>query len=74
MDLLFRINDGGTCVVFSTHDHEIVKTFGERVMIVQGGRIRADVDWQEISFYGGGGIATLTRNQHMHVAQRCDSG
>ena len=42
IDLLFRINDGGTCVIFSTHDHGIVKTFGERVMIVQDGRLVSD--------------------------------
>jgi len=42
IDLLFRINDGGTCVVFSTHDHDIVKTFGERVIVVAGGRIVSD--------------------------------
>ena len=43
IDLLFRINDGGTCVVFSTHDHQIVKSFGERVIVVQDGRIASDV-------------------------------
>ena len=42
IDLLFRINDGGTCVVFSTHDHEIVKSFGQRVIVVQDGRIVSD--------------------------------
>jgi len=44
IDLLFRINEGGTCVVFSTHDHEIVKTFGQRVMVVDGGRVVSDVE------------------------------
>ncbi len=43
IDLLFRINDGGTCVVFSTHDHQIVKTFGQRVIVIQDGRIASDV-------------------------------
>ena len=42
IDLLFRINDGGTCVVFSTHDHGIVKSFGQRVMIVRDGRLVSD--------------------------------
>jgi len=42
IDLLFRINDGGTCVIFSTHDHEIVKTFGQRVMVIQDGRLVSD--------------------------------
>ena len=42
IDLLFRINDGGTCVIFSTHDHEIVKTFGQRVMVFRDGRLASD--------------------------------
>jgi cell division transport system ATP-binding protein len=44
IDLLFRINDGGTCVIFSTHDHEIVKTFGQRVMVIDDGRLVSDVE------------------------------
>ncbi|MEZ4387783.1 MAG: cell division ATP-binding protein FtsE [Candidatus Krumholzibacteriia bacterium] len=42
IDLLFRINDGGTCVIFSTHDHEIVKTFGQRVMLFRDGKLVSD--------------------------------
>lgn len=42
IDLLFRINDSGTCVIFSTHDHEIVKTFGQRVMVVKDGTLFSD--------------------------------
>jgi cell division transport system ATP-binding protein len=40
--LLFRINDSGTCVIFSTHDHEVVKTFGQRVLLVEEGRLVSD--------------------------------
>jgi len=42
IDLLIRINDGGTSVIFSTHDHEIVKTFGRRVIVIDEGRIISD--------------------------------
>ena len=42
IDLLFRINDTGTSVVFSTHDHQIVKSFGQRVIVVNKGRIESD--------------------------------
>ncbi len=42
IDLLFRFNDAGTCVIFSTHDHEIVKTFGRRVIVLERGRIVSD--------------------------------
>ena len=44
IDLLFRFNDGGTCVIFSTHDHEIVKTFGQRVMVIKDGKLASDVE------------------------------
>ncbi|MCB1185077.1 ATP-binding cassette domain-containing protein [bacterium] len=47
IDLLFRINDGGTSVIFSTHDHQIVKTFGQRVLVVTDGRILSDVRRRE---------------------------
>ncbi|MCP4574501.1 MAG: ATP-binding cassette domain-containing protein [bacterium] len=40
--LLFRINDAGTCVIFSTHDHGIVRTFGERVIVVRDGKLVSD--------------------------------
>ncbi len=42
IDLLFRINDAGTSVLFSTHDHGIVKTFGQRVIVINNGRIESD--------------------------------
>ena len=42
IDLLFRINDSGTSVVFSTHDHDIVKSFGQRVIVMNKGRIESD--------------------------------
>ena len=42
IDLLFRINDAGTCVVFSTHDQDIVRSFGQRVIVINNGRITSD--------------------------------
>ncbi len=42
VDLLFEINDGGTCVVFSTHDHDIVRSFGRRVLLLEHGRLVSD--------------------------------
>jgi cell division transport system ATP-binding protein len=42
IDLLFQINDSGTCVIFSTHDHEIVKTFGQRVIVLDSGCLISD--------------------------------
>ncbi len=42
LDLLFQVNDGGACVILSTHDHDIVKTFGQRVLVVDQGRLVSD--------------------------------
>jgi len=42
VDLLFEINDAGTCVVFSTHDHDIVKSFGQRVLVLEQGALVSD--------------------------------
>ncbi len=43
IDLLFRINNAGTAVVMCTHDHIMVRQYGERVVKLEGGRITADV-------------------------------
>jgi len=42
IDLLFRINDAGTIVVFSTHDHGIGKAVGQRGIVINKGRIESD--------------------------------
>jgi cell division transport system ATP-binding protein len=44
LDLLFRINAQGTAVVMSTHDHLMVRQYGERVISISGGRIIADLE------------------------------
>ena len=44
IDLLFRINASGTSVVMSTHDHHMVRQYGERVVYLEDGRLVGDVD------------------------------
>ena len=43
IDLLFRINNAGTAVVMCTHDHIMVRQYGERVVKLEDGCITADV-------------------------------
>ncbi len=43
IDLLFRINNAGTAVIMCTHDHIMVRQYGERVVKLEEGRITADV-------------------------------
>jgi cell division transport system ATP-binding protein len=44
LDLLFRVNAAGTAVLMSTHDHLMVRQYGERVISLQQGRIAADLE------------------------------
>ena len=44
IDLLFRINASGTAVVMSTHDHHLVRQYGERVLSLEDGRVTSDVE------------------------------
>ena len=40
--LLFKINSGGTAVLMTTHDHELVKNFGPRVIHLCDGKLQED--------------------------------
>jgi cell division transport system ATP-binding protein len=42
LDLLFKVNAGGTAVIMATHDHAAVRQFGQRVVSLEGGQIVAD--------------------------------
>ncbi len=42
LELLFRINSGGTAVLMATHDVELVKSFGQRTVYLENGKIMKD--------------------------------
>ena len=42
MELLFRINSGGTAVLLATHDVELVRSFGQRTIYLEEGRVVKD--------------------------------
>jgi cell division transport system ATP-binding protein len=44
LDLLFRVNAQGTAVLMSTHDHLMVRQYGERVISLSQGRVAADLE------------------------------
>ena len=44
LDLLFRVNAQGTAVIMSTHDHLMVRQYGERVISLSQGRVAADLE------------------------------
>jgi len=44
LELLFKINAGGTAVLMATHDLDLVKSFGQRIIYLDGGRVVKDKD------------------------------
>jgi len=42
LQLLFKINAGGTAVLMATHDLELVKHFGQRIVYLRDGRVEED--------------------------------
>ena len=42
LELLFKINAGGTAVLMATHDMELVRSFGQRIIYLDNGRIVRD--------------------------------
>ena len=42
VELLTRLNDGGTTVIMVTHAHELVRQFDRRVVILENGRVVYD--------------------------------
>jgi len=42
LQLLFKINAGGTAVLMATHDHALVKSFGRRIVHLRDGTIEED--------------------------------
>ena len=42
LELLFKINAGGTAVLMATHDLDLVKSFGQRIIYLEEGRVVRD--------------------------------
>lgn len=42
LELLFKINAGGTAVIMATHDIDLVRSFGQRIIYLEDGRIVKD--------------------------------
>ncbi|MCK5711618.1 MAG: cell division ATP-binding protein FtsE [Hyphomicrobiaceae bacterium] len=49
IELLFKINAGGTAVLMATHDIEMVQSFGQRIIYLEDGKIARD---REMIFVG----------------------
>ncbi len=42
LELLFKINAGGTAVLMATHDLDLVRSFGQRILYLENGQIVRD--------------------------------
>ncbi len=42
VELLTEINRRGTTILMVTHEHQLVRDFGQRVIMIESGRIVAD--------------------------------
>ncbi len=42
IQLLFRINSAGTAVLMATHNHQLVRNFGQRIVFLRDGTIEED--------------------------------
>jgi cell division transport system ATP-binding protein len=42
LQLIFRINSSGTAVLMATHNHQMVKSFGQRILYIRDGSIEED--------------------------------
>ncbi len=42
LQLLFRINSSGTAVLMATHDHRMVRNYGQRIIYLRNGAIEED--------------------------------
>lgn len=42
VDMLTKINNGGTTVVMVTHEHDLVRTFQRRVIVIKNGEVVSD--------------------------------
>ena len=51
VDLLNKINEGGTTILMVTHEHSLVKHFNKRIIRIHSGQIVADTGDQEGSGY-----------------------
>lgn len=49
VDLLDQINRNGTTVIMVTHEHELVKHFPHRVVVIEDGQIVSDSAYLETS-------------------------
>ncbi|HSG27458.1 MAG TPA: cell division ATP-binding protein FtsE, partial [Candidatus Krumholzibacterium sp.] len=44
LEILFKINAGGTAVLMATHDIELVRSFGQRIIYLEEGRVVRDME------------------------------
>lgn len=68
VDLLDHINANGTTVIMVTHEHELVKKFNHRIVIIDGGKIVSDTgNGDELAYRANGGYMPVRRHEKVTV-------
>lgn len=51
MELFNHINENGTTIIMVTHEHELVRQFNHRIVVIDDGRIVSDMSPEEVASY-----------------------
>lgn len=52
IELLTEINSKGTTIIVVTHEHELVREFGKRVVVIDHGRVKSDTSVADDNYFG----------------------
>lgn len=70
VDLLNRINENGTTVIMVTHEHDLVKQFNHRIVVIDNGQVVSDMPGAGSGFDYHGGRGRQVRQPQAPTAQR----
>ncbi len=70
VDLLNRINENGTTVIMVTHEHDLVKQFNHRIVVIDNGQVVSDMPGADSSFDYHGSRSRQIRQPQAQAGQR----
>lgn len=74
MELFNHINENGTTVIMVTHEHELVRQFNHRIVVIDGGRIVSDMSPEEIATYNAMNPPKGPKTSYSGGVQKTKSG
>ncbi len=70
VDLLNRINENGTTVIMVTHEHDLVKQFNHRIVVIDNGQVVSDMPGADSNFDYHGSRSRQIRQPQAQAGQR----